>query len=331
MTDWGKQRHTASRHGDPTRCDQYASAERRIEMESGEYCVCMDSEIGSFLTARRARIAPEDRGLISGARRRVPGLRREEVALLAGVSVDYYVRLEQGRADAPSESILRAIATVLGLDAVAYEHLVRLARPQREQAVPPQQRVRPELKALLDTMHRVPAFVAGRWQEILYANALGEALLPAHYPGPTRNAARHVFLSADAIEYYVDWDTVAADTVATLRHESGRYPGDLVLAGLVGELSVASPAFANLWAHHDVQLVPTGIIRIHHPRVGRLNLNYEFLRPGDEAELIVTYVAGDRGSADGLTLLETLAGPTADKESGSADEQQSLKQDEQDR
>jgi transcriptional regulator with XRE-family HTH domain len=290
----------------------------------------MDSEIGSFLMARRARIAPEERGLSSGARRRVAGLRREEVALLAGVSVDYYVRLEQGRADSPSENILRAIARVLGLDGVAYEHLIRLARPQRDSVVPPRQQVRAGVKALLDAMPQVPAFVAGRWQEILYANALGEALLPAHYPGPTRNAARHVFLSADALDYYSDWDTVAADTVATLRHESGKYPGDPVLTNLVGELSVASPAFSELWAHHDVQLKPNGPIRIDHPVVGELSLNYEFLRAGDEAELIVTYTAADRTTADALVLLGTLTEQAAGTEPASSDDQQNLSQDELD-
>lgn len=293
----------------------------------------MDSEIGSFLVARRARVAPEDRGLPPGARRRVPGLRREEVALLAGVSVDYYVRLEQGRADAPSENVLRAIARVLGLDAVAYEHLVRLARPQRGSEAPPRQRVRAGVRALLDAMPQVPAFVAGRWQEILYANALGEALLPAQYPGPTRNAARHVFLSPDALDYYSDWDIVAADTVATLHHESGRYPGDPVLANLVGELSVASPAFAELWAHHDVQLKPHGPIRIHHPVVGDLSLNYEFLQAGDGAELIVTYTAADRTTADALVLLGTLARSTTEPnptEPNPSAERSDLSQDELD-
>ena len=161
-------------------------------------------------------------------------------------------------------------------------------------------------------MPQVPAFVAGRWQEILYANTLGTALLPDQYPGPTRNAARHVFLSADALDYYAEWDRVAADTVATLRQESGRYPGDPVLANLVGELSVASPAFAKLWAHHDVQLKANGPIRIHHPVVGDLALDYEFLRAGDGTELVVTYTASDPTTADALVLLGSLTESAAD-------------------
>lgn len=269
----------------------------------------MDSEIGSFLTARRARIAPEDRGLAPGVRRRVPGLRREEVALLAGVSVDYYVRLEQGRAESPSEGVLRAVARVLGLDAVAYEHLLRLARPQRTAPVPPAQEVRPGIRALLDAMSAVPAVLVGRWQEILYANTLGDALLPAHHPGPTRNAARHVFLGTDALDYYADWKRVAEDTVAALRHESGRYPGDPVLAGLIGELSAGSPAFATLWAHHDVRLRTDGPIQLVHPKAGRLHLNYEFLTAGDTDGMIVTYTPADPATADALVLLATLTAP----------------------
>ncbi len=289
----------------------------------------MDSEIGQFLMARRARIAPEDRGMPAGTRRRVPGLRREEVALLAGVSVDYYVRLEQGRADGPSENVLRAVARVLDLDEVAYQHLVRLARPQRD-AVVPQQQVRPGLRALLDAMPQVPAFVAGRWQEILYANALGAALLPAKYPGQNRNAARHVFLSADALDYYADWDQVAADTVATLRQESSLYPGDPVLASLVGELSVASPAFAKLWADHDVQLKPSGPIHLNHPIVGRLALDYEFLRAGDGTELVVTYTANDPTTADALVLLGTLTEPTAGLEPRALGNQPDMRREEPD-
>lgn len=261
----------------------------------------VDGEIGSFLTARRARVAPEDRGLASGTRRRVPGLRREEVALLAGVSVDYYVRLEQGRAESPSDAVLGALARVLGLDAVAYDHLLRLARPHRPAVLTPQ-RVRPGARALLDAMHGIPAILVGRWQEILHANRLGEAVLPRHHPGPGRNAARHVFLAADARDYYADWDVVAADTVSVLRQESSRYPGDPVLAALVAELTAASREFARLCSLHDVQVKTDGLIRLN-TSAGPLSLSYEYLLADGGAEVIVTYLPADRATADALISL----------------------------
>lgn len=264
----------------------------------------VDGEIGSFLTARRARITPEERGLASGVRRRVPGLRREEVALLAGVSVDYYVRLEQGRAESPSDAVLGALARVLGLDAVAYDHLLRLARPHRAAVLAPQQ-VRPGARALLDAMDGIPAILVGRWQEILYANRLGEAVLPQHHPGPGRNAARHVFLGADARDYYADWDVVAADTVSVLRQESSRYPGDAVLAALVAELTAASPEFARLCSLHDVQVKTEGLIRLN-TSIGPLSLNYEYLLSG--AAVIVTYLPADRATSDAVTSLRQQLG-----------------------
>ncbi|MCX4564474.1 helix-turn-helix transcriptional regulator [Streptomyces phaeochromogenes] len=262
----------------------------------------MDSHLGRFLMARRAQVTPEERGLPAGPRRRVPGLRREEVALLAGVSVDYYIRLEQGRAETPSLNVLRAVARVLGLGPIAQEHLFRLAQPDREPE-PERLVIRRGVTDLLNAMSEVPAFLAGRGQEILYANLLGEALLPSSYPGPTRNAASHVFLSPDARSYYVDWRKVAEETVATLRHEYGKYPGDAFLKNLVAELSAASSEFSELWEQHDVQLKPSGLLRIHHPIAGRLNLNYEFLITG-ESELIVTFrPAGDTNS-EAWALLE---------------------------
>ncbi|MFD4669682.1 helix-turn-helix domain-containing protein [Lentzea sp. NPDC058450] len=262
----------------------------------------MDSEIGKFLTARRARVAPEDRGLAAGTRRRVPGLRREEVALLAGVSVDYYVRLEQGRAEAPSDQVLQAIAEALGLDATARAHLKLLARPRRDASAAAQE-ASPGKRALLDAMREVPAVIAGPWQEILYTNRLGTALLPAEYPGPGRNAARHVFLSPAARAYYADWETVASDTVSVLRQESGLDPLNPGLVGLVAELEAASPEFARLWALHDVQVKSDGIIRINHPVAGPLRLNYEFLSSGTGAERIVTYLPADAATAEALTRL----------------------------
>ncbi|MEV4603835.1 helix-turn-helix transcriptional regulator [Amycolatopsis sp. NPDC049253] len=270
------------------------------------------SEIGEFLQARRARVSPESKGLPAAGRRKVPGLRREELALLSGVSVDYYTRLEQGRADAVSDSVLDSIARTLGLDATERDHLRLLARPPRDPDAAPAQSVRPGVRDLVDGMG-VPAFVAGRWQEILVANPLGEAVLPPSM-GPGTNAARHVFLNPEALEYYVDWPDVAAETVANLRHESARHPGDAVLAKLVGELTIASPVFTDLWSRHDVQAKSHGLKRLRHPRAGVLVLGYESLHlPDTEDQLIVTYTARDRSTADALALLaaEAASAPAA--------------------
>lgn len=267
----------------------------------------MSSDIGEFLQARRTRVSPENFGLPSTGRRRVQGLRREELAMLAGVSVDYYTRVEQGRAESVSDTILGAIAEVLGLDDTERAHLLLLARPPREDSTMPEQHVRPGVRRLLDSMPDVPAFVAGRWQEILATNALGAALLPAGLHEGS-NSARFVFLDPESQNYYLDWADVAADTAATLRWETGVHPGDPVLARLIGELSIESPSFTNLWAQQDVQVKSHGTKRVVHPSVGLLLLDYETLAlPDDSDEILVTYVARDSSSAAALEILKELA------------------------
>ena len=275
----------------------------------------MSTDIGEFLQARRARVSPDDRGLPVSDRRRVPGLRREELALLAGVSVDYYVRLEQGRAEAVSDSVLGAVARVLGLDETERAHLELLARPPRAESVLPRQEVREGVRRLVDSMTDTPAFVAGRWQEILIANPLGRAILPQRVQDGG-NSARFVFLDADSLDYYADWHDVAADTASQLRWETGLHPGDPVLARLIGELSIASPVFAELWARHDVQAKTHGTKRIHHPFVGALTLDYETLAmPSDPDQLLVTYTPRDSATRAALEMLASLAGSDADVES----------------
>ncbi|WP_214412464.1 helix-turn-helix transcriptional regulator [Sphaerisporangium fuscum] len=257
----------------------------------------MDQQIGEFLRARRARIQPGEAGLPSYGRRRVPGLRREELALLAGVSVDYYVRLEQGRGVNVSDAVLDAIARVLRLDETEHEHLRDLARPGRVRtAAGRSQRVRPEVLRMLEMMDAMPAFVLGRRMDILAWNALADAVVGfGEWPEAERNTARHTFLDPSATTFYRDWPQVARETVAYLRLDSGRHPGDPELTALVEELTARSEMFGELWARHDVKEKTHGVKLIRHPVAGDLDFGYETLAlPGDPDQLIVTYttVAG---------------------------------------
>jgi transcriptional regulator with XRE-family HTH domain len=251
----------------------------------------MDQQIGEFLRARRARIRPEELGLTGYGRRRVPGLRREELAQAAGVSVDYYVRLEQGRSPAVSDAILDAIARVLRLDDVEREHLRNLVRPARTGPAKASASVRPALQRLLDMATDVPAFVLGRRMDILAWNGLAEAIYGfSSMAADERNAARHAFLHAKGRDFYPDFDAVAAETVAYLRLDAGRHPGDKRLATLIGELSMGDETFRRLWAQHDVQEKTFGTKVIRHPIVGDLELDYETLAPpGDADQMLVTY------------------------------------------
>jgi len=244
------------------------------------------SEVREFLTARRARITPDQAGLrtYGTGSRRVPGLRREEVALLAGVSVDYYTRLERGNASGVSETVLEALARALQLDETERAHLFDLARaaqtttPRRRRRG--QQRVRPAVQQMLDAMTTVPAFVRNGRLDILGANQLGRALYSQHFDSPAQppNTARFVFLDDRSRDFYADWDRVAADVVAILRAEAGRDPYDRDLSDLVGELSTRSELFGTLWAAHDVRTHDTGTKRIDHPLVGELNLSFEAMQ-----------------------------------------------------
>jgi transcriptional regulator with XRE-family HTH domain len=242
------------------------------------------NEIRQFLTSRRARITPEQAGLpVYGANRRVPGLRREEVALLAGVSVDYYTRLERGNLGGVSEAVLEALAQALQLDEAERGHLFDLARAAnttaRPRRRPAQERVRPGVQRILDAITDAPADVRNGRRDILAANRLGYALYSELFIDPVRpaNVARFVFLSPRAREFFVDWEGAANDLVANLRTEAGRNPYDRGLQDLVGELSTRSEAFRTRWAAHNVRQHQTGRKRLHHPVVGDLELTYEVL------------------------------------------------------
>ncbi|MEV0151717.1 MULTISPECIES: helix-turn-helix transcriptional regulator [unclassified Nonomuraea] len=260
----------------------------------------MSTDLGDFLRSRRARIQPEELGLQAFGRRRVPGLRREEVAQLAGVSVDYYIRLEQGRGQSVSDAVLDAVARVLRLDEVEQAHLRDLARPQKQEDRPrgARQRVRPGARLVVDSVSG-PAFLLGRCMDVLAWNPMGDAVLGFSGRGErTRNQARDAFLDPAAREFYVDWPAVAAETVAYLRLEAGRRPRDRRLAELVGELSLRSEEFRRLWADHQVKEKTYGVKRMLHPVVGRLDLGYETLAlPGDPDLLLVVYTAAPGSEA----------------------------------
>lgn len=268
-----------------------------------------DNRIGQFLRARRELVQPEDVGIESYGRRRVPGLRREELAMLAGVSVDYYVRLEQGRERHPSEQVLEALARALQLDDTAARHLQELARPptrrRRPSARP--QRVRPGVERLMDSWSHSPAFVMGRCMDVLAANSLADALHGRSIRGI--NLVRSIFLEPGAQDFYADWDDVARDTVATLRALAGTDLDDPRLTELVGELSLKSEEFRRLWARHDVREKTSGTKRFVHPVVGELSLGYEsFAIGGAPGQILVVYHTEPGGRDErALKLLESVA------------------------
>jgi transcriptional regulator with XRE-family HTH domain len=273
------------------------------------------SEVRDFLASRRARIRPDQAGLPAFvANRRVPGLRREEVALLAGVSVDYYTRLERGNLNGVSESVLGALAGALQLDEAERAHLFDLARganARRSRRRPGQQLVRTNVQRILDAMVGTPAYARNGQRDILAANRLGYALYSEAYLDPARpvNIARFVFLSTRARAFFLNWESAANDTVAILRTEAGRNPYDQGLTQLVGELSTRSEEFRTRWAAHNVRLHRTGFKDIHHPVVGDLHLSFEAMDlPADPGLSIVVYSA-EPGSAseDGLSLLASWA------------------------
>jgi transcriptional regulator with XRE-family HTH domain len=276
----------------------------------------VSGEIGEFLRTRRARIQPEDVGVRATGRRRVPGLRRDELAALAGVSVEYYVRLEQGRAPNVSDAVLDALATALRLDDTERDHLRNLVRPVKARAAP-RPRLRDGVQLLLDSMSTTPAFVLGRRMDVVGWNPLAEAVSGwSAKPASARNAARHLFLDPTARDFYPEWDTVAEETVAYLRLDAGRHPEDPKLAALVGELSIADETFRALWAAHDVKEKTFGRKLINHPLVGELELRYETLAlPGDPDQLVVTYLA-EAGSttAERLGLLASWTAPAVTRD-----------------
>ncbi|MGW2774934.1 helix-turn-helix domain-containing protein [Streptomyces olivaceoviridis] len=268
------------------------------------------AELSEFLRSRRARLKPEDVGLAAfGRHRRVPGLRREELAQLAGVSVAYYTRLEQGNGRNVSAEVLGSIARALRLTDAEHAHLTHLAKPKAHKKKPAarQQQVRGALRQLLDTMEGVPAYVVGRRSEILAWNRMAAALFGdwGELPSGERNWARLVFLRPAYRELFVDWEQKAIDIVCALRMDAGCDPDDARLSVLVGELSVKSEEFRRLWATHDVKEKSHGVKQLRHPLVGDLALNFESFRLTDGSEQsLVTYHA-DPGSpsADSLRLL----------------------------
>jgi transcriptional regulator with XRE-family HTH domain len=261
-------------------------------------------ELREFLISRRAKVTPEQAGLPTyGGHRRVPGLRREEVSLLAGVSVEYYTRLERGNAQGVSDSVLEALTRALRLDEAERAHLFDLARRSTSTGAArrrPVQRVRPGLQQLLEAMTDVPAFVQNGRLDVLATNALGRALYCDLYDddvvrgaaGRPPNHARYTFLDPRSADFYPDWNLAARTGVALLRAEAGRRPDDRVLTELIGELTTRSDRFSALWAAHDVRRHTAGTKHFHHRVVGDLELDYETLElPGDEGLALTTYTA----------------------------------------
>jgi transcriptional regulator with XRE-family HTH domain len=272
------------------------------------------AEIRDFLTTRRARITPERAGLPAyGGNRRVAGLRREEVALLAGVSVDYYTRLERGNLAGVSDSVLEALARALQLDEAERAHLFDLARAANTSAVSARTRRRPALhlrpgvQRLLDAMTVAPAYVRNGRLDILAANPLGRAVFAPLFETSARlpNIARFMFLDPAAQDFYLEWDQLAGDTVALLRAEAGRDPYDRALSDLIGELSTRSETFRTRWAVHNVRLHRSGVKQLHHPIVGDLNLAYESMELIADPGLRLNAYTAEPGTpaADALNLL----------------------------
>ncbi|MFJ2647633.1 helix-turn-helix transcriptional regulator [Streptomyces sp. NPDC087420] len=268
------------------------------------------AEIGEFLRSRRARLRPEDVGLpVYGRHRRVPGLRREELAQLSAVSVAYLTRLEQGRGNNVSVEVLDAIARALRLSDAERVHLTHLAkcRHGKSHAPPPRQQVRSTLRELLASFEGVPAYVVGRRSDILAWNPMAVALFGDwdRLPSQERNWARLVFLQPHYRRLFVDWESKAADIVGALRLDVGCHPDDPRLSALVGELSVRSGEFRRLWARHDVEEKSHGTNYLRHPLVGDLALSFESFRLPDDSEQCLTVYHSQAGSttAENLRLL----------------------------
>jgi transcriptional regulator with XRE-family HTH domain len=273
-------------------------------------------EVKAFLSSRRAKISPEQAGLHSYNRnRRVPGLRRSEVADLAGVSVEYYAQLERGNLGGVSESVLEALARALQLDEAERAHLADLARTAgpaaRTRRRPPAQQVRPGVARILELMTEVPAFVNNGRLDVLAVNSLAQALYAPLFADPARpaNHARYAFLDPSARDFWLDWERIADDTVAVLRTEAGRDPYDKALIDLVGELGTRSDDFRIRWAAHDVRLHRTGLKHFHHPVVGDLHLNFESMQISADPGLTLTALSAAAGSPsdDALRLLASWA------------------------
>ncbi|MGX9899131.1 helix-turn-helix transcriptional regulator [Arthrobacter sp. SA17] len=269
------------------------------------------SELGEFLRVRRAALQPEDVGLMNYGIRRVPGLRREELAMLAGVSNTYYTRLEQGLSTNASESVIGSIARALGLNPDERAHLFNLARPgkTKRRTMTKPDKARSGTVRLVRSMFTIPAVVLGRRSEVLAWNPLGHRLVAGHLdleapdtPSTRPNMTRMLFLDPHTRELYSRWQEEATRAVASLRLLAGMTPNDLELAALVGELTMKSPEFATLWAKHPVENCLSGLKHMHHPEVGDLELNFEVLTQNDESGHRILMYAADPGTPAGEAL-----------------------------
>ncbi|MFX1821834.1 MULTISPECIES: helix-turn-helix transcriptional regulator [Micrococcaceae] len=290
-----------------------------------------NDDVRKFLTSRRARLTPDEAGLpVYGGNRRVKGLRREEVAMLAGMSIDYYIRLERGNLSGASDSVLEALARALQLDDAETAHLFDLARASMSAPRVRRKRsphtVRPSVQRVIDAITTAPAWVRNDRGDILSSNELGRALyLEMMTDGGTPpNSARFTFLNPKAREFFADWERAADDIVAVLRSTAGKNPYDKDLSDLIGELSTRSEEFRTRWARHDVKYHRTGRKRLHHPIVGDLDLSFEALElPADPGLRINVYTAEPATpSEDALKVLaswaatqrETTAAPVKEKQ-----------------
>jgi len=280
----------------------------------------VETELGHFLRTRRARLQPEDVGLVSYGARRVPGLRREELAQLAGVSMTYYTRLEQGHSQQASDAILLAIARALRLDDDETAHLRNLARPANHPRpkVQEPEAAREGARRLVSAMCGVAAIAMDRRSDVLAWNSTAHRLLAGHYDEhspdsvETRpNLTRMLFLDPHTRELYADWELEAERSVASLRLVAGRHPDDRYLAELIGELSMKSPEFAQLWSGHSVLNCSFGTKHFQHPEVGRMELGFEVVQfPDGSAHRLLMYTAhAGTASAAALGLLERSTTP----------------------
>lgn len=290
------------------------------------------SELGDFLRSRRAALRPEDVGITPHpTRRRVTGLRREELAMLAGVSITHYTRLEQGRAISASDSVLDAIARTLRLTDDETAHLKHLARPV---AVSPSRRAEPRAeragasaRQLLAAMSEVPALILDRRNDVLAWNRLGHALLAGHLPpecpdlpGSRPNIVRMLFLDEHYRKLYPHWEEEAQLAVASLRLVAGRHPDDRRLAELVGRLTVQCDEFASRWARHPVRTCTSGTKQLRHPLVGVMDLSFENLViPGTSGQRLIAYTAEPGSPSDAaLRLLGSVTAPVSEDASATA-------------
>lgn len=289
---------------------------RRTVVGMAEHRVDVRADVREFLSTRRARLTPDQAGLPAyGGNRRVAGLRREEVAMLAGVSVDYYVRLERGNLAGASDSVLDSLATTLRLDDAEREYLFDLARaagPSRRAAPKKPSSVRPAVRQVLDAITDAPAWVRNGRHDILATNRLARALYSPVFDDPRRpvNTTRFAYLNPVAARaFWRDYDQITHDAASMLRLEAGRNPHDPGLTALVGELSMQSELFRERWASRDVKYHRSGTKRLHHPIVGNLDLNFESMELPSEPGLVLNvYTApADSASADALKMLASWA------------------------